>query len=300
MKNNIISNLNKNSTILSNKKNDLSESKTMNSPKVKLNTKSSSCSNLFSNNNKDKQDYDNLYLRKKTGKTTSSSEKAYLKNQNSLKNYFKQNINSIGLKLGYDKYYETIPIEKYVNEINNNITNKLTKYPDEENKRIKNNIKLTPLPSKSRLLMNSDKEKKDFNNAERTAVMMRRFEYTHRLMNKENKKAQEKKVKYLIMKKAVEKIEIWWKKILDNKRKSGYINDNKGKYKDYSNKIEKNKKISFFFDKVAKFYNFKIKSVKKDMFKYFIEQLKKNRVSKFESSDINKNFYQESFEKIII
>ena len=48
MKNNIISNLNKNSTILSNKKNDLSESKTMNSPKVKLNTKSSSCSNLFS------------------------------------------------------------------------------------------------------------------------------------------------------------------------------------------------------------------------------------------------------------
>ena len=60
MKNNIISNLNKNSTILSNKKNDLSESKTMNSPKVKLNTKSSSCSNLFSNNNKDKQDYDNL------------------------------------------------------------------------------------------------------------------------------------------------------------------------------------------------------------------------------------------------
>ena len=298
MKNNIISNLNKNSTILSNKKNDLSESKTMNSPKVKLNTKSSSCSNLFSNNNKDKQDYDNLYLRKKTGKTTSSSEKAYLKNQNSLKNYFKQNINSIGLKLGYDKYYETIPIEKYVNEINNNITNKLTKYPDEENKRIKNNIKLTPLPSKSRLLMNSDKEKKDFNNAERTAVMMRRFEYTHRLMNKENKKAQEKKVKYLIMKKAVEKIEIWWKKILDNKRKSGYINDNKGKYKDYSNKIEKNKKISFFFDKVAKFYNFKIKSVKKDMFKYFIEQLKKNRVSKFESSDINKNFYQESFEKI--
>ena len=46
MKNNIISNLNKNSTILSNKKNNLSESKTMNSPKV-LNTKSSSCSNLF-------------------------------------------------------------------------------------------------------------------------------------------------------------------------------------------------------------------------------------------------------------
>ena len=300
MKNNIISNLNKNSTILSNKKNNLSESKTMNSPKV-LNTKSSSCSNLFSNNKKDKQDYDNLNLRKKTGKTTSSSEKAYLKNQNSLKNYFKQNINSIGLKLGYDKYYETIPIEKYVNEINkynNNITNQLIKYPDEENKKIKNNMKLTPLPSKSRLLMNSDKEKKDFNNAERTAVMMRRFEYTHRLKNKENKKAQEKKAKYLIMKKAVEKIEIWWKKILDNKKKSGYINDNKRKYKDYSNKIEKNKKISFFFDKVVKFYNIKIKFIKKDIFKYFIEQLKKNRINKFESSDINKNFYKESFEKI--
>ena len=260
MKNNIISNLNKNSTIISNKKNDLSESKTINSPKAKLNTKSSSCSNLFSNNKKDKQDYDNLNLRKKTGKTTSSSEKAYLKNQNSLKNYFKQNINSIGLKLGYDKYYETIPIEKYVNEINkynNNITNQLIKYPDEENKKIKNNMKLTPLPSKSRLLMNSDKEKKDFNNAERTAVMMRRFEYTHRLKNKENKKAQEKKAKYLIMKKAVEKIEIWWKKILDNKKKVDILMIIKENIKIILIRLKKIKKFLFFLIRLLSFITLK-------------------------------------------
>ncbi len=259
MKNNIISNLNKNSTIISNKKNDLSESKTINSPKAKLNTKSSSCSNLFSNNKKDKQDYDNLYLRK-TGKTTSSSEKTYLKNQDSLTNYFKQNINSIGLKLGYDKYYETIPIEKYVNEINkynNNITNKLINNPDEENKKIKNKMKLTPLPSKSRLLMNSDKEKKDFNNAERTAVMMRRFEYTHRLKNIENKKAQEKKLKYLIMKKAVEKIEIWWKKILDNKKKMDTLMIIKENIKIILIRLKKKTKFLFFLIRLLSFITLK-------------------------------------------
>ena len=108
---------NKNPKITSkllNKNNNL-ESEIINSQKFKPKIKSSSCSNILST--KDNQEHENLLLGKRIGKTTTSSEIVYLKNQKILKNYFKQNKNSIGLKLGYDKYYENISIEKYVKEI---------------------------------------------------------------------------------------------------------------------------------------------------------------------------------------
>ena len=291
---------NKNPKIISkllNKNNNL-ESEIINSQKFKPKIKSSSCSNILST--KDNQEYENLLFGKRIGKTTTSSEIVYLKNQKILKNYFKQNKNSLGLKLGYDKYYENIPIEKYVKEIDKYKKKKKLKKnsfycPEEENKNIKNKMKLTPLPSKSRLLMNSEKEKNEFNSAERTAVMMRRFEYTSHFYHKVNKKMiedksnKERKDIYLIRKKAVEKIEIWWKNILMKKKKCLNYNDNylKIKDKDHYNLIENNK-ISVFYYKFIKFYNLKIKFFKKSMFNYFIKQLKKIE-TKLDNFDINDN-----------
>ena len=274
----------------------------LNNTKVNLPIKSSSCSNLFSNYSKDKRDYENLYTGKKIGKSSSSLEKTYLKNQNFLKNYYQQNKDSVGLKLGYDKYYEHLSIDKYINEIDKykeNIKNKLKKncfyyvYPEEESLKLKNKMKLTPLPSKSRLLMTSDKEKNEFNTAERTAVMMRRVEYTHGLISKESKKVledrlnKERKEIYLIMKNAIDKISIWWKGILEKKKMEKIENeDYHEKYKGYLKQIN-NKKIILFYNKFVKFYDKRMNLLKKKLFKLFIYQLKIKGKSKNNSININ-------------
>ena len=288
---NFFSNSNQNilsSTNSSLKKSNYNELELSNK-KVNLPIKSSSCSNLFSNYVKDKRDYENLYTGKKIGKSSSSLEKAYLKNQNFLNNYFKQNRDSVGLKLGYDKYYEKLSIDKYINEIDKykeNIKNTFKKnsfyyvYPEEECLKLKNKLKLTPLPSKSRLLMTSDKEKNDFNTAERTAVMMRRVEYTHGLISKESKKVledrinKERKEIYLIMKNAVDKITIWWKGILEKKKMEKIQNeDYHEKYKGYLEQINK-KKFLLLYNKLVKFYKKRMNLIKKKMFRKFISQLK--------------------------
>ena len=95
-------------------------------------------------------------------------------------------------------------MQQYLNEIENyreNI-NRLIKhndwyyiYPD-ENTNNENKMKLTPLPSKSRLLMNTNKEKREFNSAERNAVMMRRVEYTHSLITDSGKVKKKKEIGY--------------------------------------------------------------------------------------------------------
>ena len=194
----------------------------------------------------ERKKYNNLYENKSRAIPTLNLQHLYLKNQENYDRFMKNKAYKKGLKLEGNKEFEGIPVEQYLNEIETyreNI-NELIKhndwyysYPD-ENTNNENKMKLTPLPSKSRLLMNTNKEKKDFNFAERNAVMMRRVEYTHSLITdsdkieKKRKLDREREKIYLIMKSAVLTIEDWWidrlkkkkereeqlKKIIENNR----------------------------------------------------------------------------------
>ena len=48
-------------------------------------------------------------------------------------------------------------------------------------------MNLTPIPVKRNIYLKNEKEKKDYKNAERAAVILRRLEYTHGLGDKINK-----------------------------------------------------------------------------------------------------------------
>ena len=74
----------------------------------------------------------------------------------------------------------------------------------------------------------NEKEKKDYKNAERAAVILRRLEYTHGLGEKINK---EDKIIFYLMKGAALIIEDWWIKIMNDKKKNDNYNTLMGKIK---------------------------------------------------------------------
>ena len=119
-------------------------------------------------------------------------EEMYLKYSKNLQKYFLKN--QTGLKLAGNKYFKNLTVEDYMKQ--NNLTqeefihllnglrpmsNPLFNYQHEINK---DNFFLTPMPNKSRQLLETSKEKNDFLNAERSAVVMRTFEYTHGIKSK--------------------------------------------------------------------------------------------------------------------
>ena len=65
--------------------------------------------------------------------------------------------------------------------------------------------------------LKNEKEKKDYKNAERAAVILRRLEYTHGLGEKINK---EDKIIFYLMKGAALIIEDWWIKIVSSSNSS--------------------------------------------------------------------------------
>ena len=120
----------------------------------------------------------------------------YIKYSKSLQAYFLQNRE--GMKLQRNKYFQNISIDQFIkerptttrkylnilkNSKNQNSQEKIIlNYQNLNNNNIGNKINgedffLTPLPNKSRKLLNTIKEKNDFLFAERAAVMMRTFEY---------------------------------------------------------------------------------------------------------------------------
>ena len=238
--------------------------------------------NLIKSYSNDRKRYYNIYEKRKRGIPSFYLKHTYLKNQENFNKYLKKNVNNKGLKLEGNKDYEDIPVNEYINEIEDykeNI-NKLIKhndwfyiYPDENENNV-NKMKLTPLPSKSRLLMETNKEKNDFNFAERNAVMMRRIEYTHSLISKNGKKEEKERLDkerekiYLIMKSAVLTIEDWWVKILEKQKKrqkhfNFFLEENKEKINDFfiyldnifsfkNNKDEKRKVYIEFFRNLIK------------------------------------------------
>ena len=172
--------------------------------------------------NKNLNRYENLYNLNKS-RPSNYIEKTYFRNQNKLENFYKQNNYQIGMHLQGNKKLEKYNIDQYLNEIElykNNIkkqfknSNIVFLYPSEKN--FGKKLQLTPIPEKSRLLMQTNKEKNDFNSAERTAVMLRMMEYNHGITTDENKKNLEEQLKeeryklFLILKGAALTIEDWY------------------------------------------------------------------------------------------
>ena len=258
---------------------------------------SSSYQNLIKSYSKGRKRYNNIYEKKTRAIPSSYLQYTYLKNQENVNNYLKNKAYKKGLKLEGNKEYENLPIDEYINEIEDyreNI-NKLIKhndwyyiYPD-ENKNNMNKMKLTPLPSKSRLLMNTNKEKKDFNFAERNAVMMRRVEYTHSLITKDGKKEEKERLDkerekiYLIMKNAVLRIENWWAKMLEKKKE---------KEDNFTILLSNNKeRINNFFIYLDNIFHFKNKKEeRKKIYIDFFRRLIKIRDEDNKKNKLNNNF----------
>ena len=146
-------------------------------------------------------------------------EGIYLKYSKNLEEYMTKN--KRGLRLSGNKKFMNVPIDlflaesrKYKEEIINEL--KGTKKSKSTNNYL-DTLFLTPLPDKPRVLLNTKKEKSDFQSAERQAVVMRTYEYTKALRYKGmyqyfQMKQEEKQQMIYIMKKATNVIEDWWLK----------------------------------------------------------------------------------------
>ena len=185
-------------------------------------------------------------------------EEIYNKYSSKLGKYYKKNKNNISLY--GSKKYEKMTIEKLLNEMES--------YKETILKQIKENPKLilgvrnfseesndekmilTPMPDTQRKKIKSKKEKNEFNKAERTAVVMRIVEYTHRLKKRNNdnnsndevRNSEEDNMKVAIaMKNAVDTIERCWINsrkcskqdlgVINIEREQKGNNDNNVKYK---------------------------------------------------------------------
>ena len=200
-------------------------------------------------------------------------EEMYLKYSKNLQKYFIKN--QTGLKLAGNKYFKNLTVEDYMKQ--NNLT-------QEEfisllngiyhNEITKDNFFLTPMPNKSRQLLETNKEKNDFLEAERSAVVMRTFEYTRgiksRVGMRELKKVMEEQKKRLInlMLASASKIQRWWKKkfVIINQNKN---NETYQKKIFYYNYMLNKKKAKIFFDKINNIF----KKKKKIKFDFFTKKL---------------------------
>ena len=218
---------------------------------------------------KNRDIFDKLFSDKKS-KDYTYLEDIYMKYSKNLTKFFKNN--KRGLQLTGSKKFENLPIDLFLSEIEVYKKNILQKIKDNTltysnpndnlSKKIDEKIRLTPLPSKSRLLMKTNKEKNDFSSAERTAVYMRIVEYTHSLRTKEGKEQYEKLLReekekiIFIMKKSVDTIQNWWikmkkKKWIEKKEKE-IFNSKYKKYLDILNNKKGNKLIEYITRYVKK------------------------------------------------
>ena len=180
----------------------------------------------------------------------------YLQFRDKYQKYITNNKNSLGLKLKGNKSYENLPINIFKNNyiintinISKELENKVLGYffpPEkkelsEEKKLNGEKINLTPIPYKNNMLINTIEEKNNITEAKRSAVLMRRVEYTHLIKNFEVKKIDENENindkinlddKIYLLKGAIIIIEDWWKNI---KNKRNKVKNSKKKF------IDKNK-----------------------------------------------------------
>ena len=161
----------------------------------------------------------------KNNKLTSHNltERIYLTNIEKLGNYYKKN-KSI-LKLYGSKKFDDLTIQKLVKEMRKYKSKVVKKINENKNEKAGKNfgfescdekVILTPLASREKENTNFTDtiEKKNFDEVERTGVVMRRIEYMHLLDNREGYKKvdteEEDKKFIMLMIEAVDKIERNW------------------------------------------------------------------------------------------
>ena len=169
----------------------------------------------------------------------------YLKCYENLKQFYLSIKDIKGLKLEGNKILENISLDQFNElflEYGKGIKKRFRKqvlnyfYPNDNiPKLMGQNMELTPIPVKRQIYMKNEAEKKDFKNAERTAVTMRRLEYTHGL---ENMRQNDDKIFFYLMKGAVLIIEDWWIKILENRKNQNLKKMNKN---NINNNVDDNK-----------------------------------------------------------
>ena len=257
---------------------------------------------------KNRDIFDKLFSDKKS-KDYTYLEDIYMKYSKNLTKFFKNN--KRGLQLTGSKKFENLPIDLFLSEIEVYKKNILQKIKDNTltysnpndnlSKKIDEKIRLTPLPSKSRLLMKTNKEKNDFTSAERTAVYMRIVEYTHSLRTKEGKEQYEKLLReekekiIFIMKKSVDTIQNWWikikkKKSLENKEKEIF----NSKYKKYLD-ILNNKKGNKLIEYITRYVKKKVRIKKKEFW------IKLNNFSNtHQSQNKTRNNVYSTYDSVII
>ena len=163
----------------------------------------------------------------------------YLQCQKNVKNYFSNDKNGFGLKFEGNKKLKNYSLNKFNNIFNKAcsareqiLQNKILDYyypKDNNDKLMGKKMKLTPIPVKKNIFMKNENEKKEYLKAKRSAVVMRRLEYTHGLRKNNSQEFinnsyfnNSPKSDFLdILKGAVLIIEEWWIGIL-NKR-NNYI-----------------------------------------------------------------------------
>ena len=223
-------------------------------------------------------------------------EEMYLKYSKNLQNYFLNN--QTGLKLAGNKYFQNLTIEKYMKQYNltqEEFIQLLNSGEPLQHKMFSNNnfdIKLkneqfflTPLPNKSRQLLNTNKEKNDFLEAERAAVVMRTFEYTHGIKSKvgiyEYRKLMMEQKQRLInlMLNAAQKIQRWWKKKHQYLIKSKNDDSFNKRLKIYNDMLNK-KRIKVFNDKFCNYIRYLLKLKGKKFFKK-LKNKSRSSVKKF-------------------
>ena len=191
-------------------------------------------------------DYKDLFKNYYKRKTITNNDKdsnyeitnCYLKCQKNVQNYFLNDENKFGLKFEGNKKLENFSLNKFNNIFNEAcsareqiLQNKILDYyyPKDNNDKLMGvKMKLTPIPVKKFIFMKNDKEKEEYLKAKRSAVCMRRLEYTHGLRKNNsqeniNDDNNDKNYFLAILKGAVLIIEDWWKKILNRRY---YLSEN--------------------------------------------------------------------------
>ena len=284
-----IRNINNKNKTFKEKKNKCHSLERRNNNKRRLSPRiSTSYQHLLSQYSKSKERYNSVYNNKrKKGKST-FLERIYLKYQKNLEKYYKDSNNTKGLRLKGNKQYEKKPIENFIKEIDSymeHIENKLKEnnlyylHPNDNND-LNERLRLTPIPTRNRILMNTNKEKEDFSNAERSAVLLRRVEYTHGLTTREGKNEfqkclqKEREKIFFILKEAVLIIENWWIKIKGLKgnirRKKIFMKNN---YSRNDNSYNNNTDEDIYTSDNNNLNNLDIQSKKMNIVKIFFKQM---------------------------
>ena len=183
----------------------------------------------------------------------------YLQFRDKYQKFVTNNKNSFGLKFKGNKIYENLPLNIFQDNyilntctISKELENKVLEYffpldqkelsPEKEKEIEGEKIKLTPIPYKNDILINTEEERNRIQEAKRSAVLMRRVEYTHlikknksstKINNKRNKNKGELNWndKIYILKGAVIMIEDWWKGIKEKKKQKNTSKKSKSKVK---------------------------------------------------------------------